>query len=164
MNERKSLFIKLSDTILTQLIVCGQYIMRQMHLQNQGGKNQGYKVKNRLVTILLIISLFLFIGSVFQTSKKIQTVNKGVKDREKQLTKLRDEEKKLQEKYDEITSPEYMEKQLRNQLNLSKENEIVLVLPPDDVLKELVPPDDAEEEFDVKPNYQKWAEVFGVKF
>ncbi len=89
-------------------------------------------------------------------------MNKEVASRENQLERLKKEEEELKKKYEEITSSEYMEKQLRNQLNLAKENEIVLVLPSDEVLQKLVPPDEEEVTFDTRPNYRKWIDVFGL--
>lgn len=120
------------------------------------------KLKDRLLTIFLLFAVFFFIASVINTSKKIKLVNKEVESREQQRAKLKEEEKDLQEKLDEITSEEYFEKQVRNQLNLSKENEIVLILPDDETLRKLVPKDVEEEASAPVPNWKKWADLFGV--
>lgn len=90
-------------------------------------------------------------------------MNDEVKSRENQLARLKKEEGELKEKYEEITSSEYMEKQLRNNLNLAKDNEIILVLPDDEILKKLVPPDVQEEGYDMRPNWKKWLDVFGIQ-
>lgn len=116
-----------------------------------------------MMTLLLFIAVVLFVVSLVQTSIKIQKMNKEVQSRENQLEKVRKEEEELKLKYEEITSSEYMEKQLRNQLNLAKENEIILVLPEDDVLRKLVPQDTQEEFDDIRPNWRKWMDVFGIK-
>jgi len=149
------------DVILTQLIVCGQYIMRHNYRFNQGGKKGVSKAQNRIVTLLLIIFFMLFISSLSQTSKKIQKVNLEVAFREEELKKLKEEQDELKIKLEEITSQEYIERQLRNELGLTKENEIVLVLPPDEILIKLLPVVE-EEVVEIKPNWQKWATLFGL--
>ena len=136
--------------------------MRHNYSLNQGGKKGVSKAQNRIVTLLLIIFFMLFISSLSQTSKKIQKVNLEVTLREEELKKLKEEQSELKIKLEEITSQEYIEKQLRNELGLTKENEIVLVLPPDDILIKLLPVVE-EEVLEIKPNWQKWAEVFGIK-
>ena len=126
------------------------------------GENRKDKYKERFLTFLLLISIIIFISSAFQTLGKIKKVNEGVSEREEKLTELKNKEEELRKKYEEITSDEYMEKQLRNQLDLSKDNEIVLVLPPDEVLKKLVPRTQVEEKMDLTPNWKKWAKIFGI--
>ena len=135
--------------------------MRHNYSLNQGGKKGVSKAQNRIVTLLLIIFFMLFISSLSQTSKKIQKVNLEVTLREEELKKLKEEQSELKIKLEEITSQEYIEKQLRNELGLTKENEIVLVLPPDDILIKLLPVVE-EEVLEIKPNWQKWATLFGL--
>ena len=135
--------------------------MRHNYSLNQGGKKGVSKAQNRIVTLLLIIFFMLFISSLSQTSKKIQKVNLEVTLREEELKKLKEEQSELKIKLEEITSQEYIEKQLRNELGLTKENEIVLVLPPDDILIKLLPVVE-EEVVEIKPNWRKWAEVFEI--
>lgn len=120
------------------------------------------RIKNNMMTVLLMIAIILFIMSLVQTSIKIRKINREVKSRENQLEQVRKEEEELKRKYEEIISSEYMEKQLRNQLNLAKDNEIILILPEDDVLRKLVPQDTQEEFDDIRPNWRKWADVFGI--
>lgn len=120
------------------------------------------RVKNKMMTVLLIIAVILFIVSLVQTSIKIRKINREVQSRENQLERVRKEEEELKRKYEEITSNEYMERQLRNQLNLAKDNEIILILPEDDVLRKLVPQDIEEKFDDIRPNWRKWADLFGI--
>ena len=135
--------------------------MRHNYSLNQGGKKGVSKAQNRIVTLLLIIFFMLFISSLSQTSKKIQKVNLEVTLREEELKKLKGEQSELKIQLEEITSQEYIERQLRNELGLTKENEIVLVLPPDDILIKLLPVVE-EEVVEIKPNWRKWAEVFEI--
>ena len=89
------------------------------------------RFKDRIITVALVISFLLFIGSISQTSKKIRIVDEEVADRQQELEKLKKEEAELKAKLEEVTSEEYMESQLSNQLNMARENEIVLVIPED---------------------------------
>jgi len=142
--------------------MCGQYIMRHTYPRKQEGKNTGITFKDKLLTILLLITFVLFVGSLSQTYIKIKKIKKEVQSRQHELAELKQTEEELKQKYAEVTSPDYIEKQLRDRLNLSKENEIVLVLPPDEVLKKFVPPDEAKEKADLTPNWRKWMNIFGL--
>ena len=136
--------------------------MRHLYSIKQQNNKRIDKIKDKVTTLFLVITFLLFVGSLMQTYRKIQKINKEIASRQNQLESLKKEEEELKKKYEEITSDEYIEKQLRNQLNLAKDNEIVLVLPPDEVLKKLVPPDEEEETFDIRPNWRKWIDVFGL--
>lgn len=136
--------------------------MRHNYIRKQEDNKLEDRVKDRIITVFLIISLFLFIGSISQTSKKIRLVNKEVTSREEELKKLQAEGSELKAKYEKLTSTEYMESQLRNQLNLSKKNEVVLILPDAEMLKKLVPLDETRGQVDMTPNWKKWADIFGV--
>jgi len=137
--------------------------MRNTFSFRKNSNTRENKVRDKIVNLFLVIVVFLFIVSLFQTSVKIRRMNDEVKSRENQLARLKNEEEELKEKYKEITSSEYMEKQLRNNLNLAKDNEIILVLPEDEILKKLVPPDTQETSYDMRPNWKKWLDVFGIE-
>jgi cell division protein FtsB len=134
--------------------------MKQLYSIEKEKNKRENRVKDKIATILLIIVSILFVTSLIQTIMKVRKMNKEIASRESQLDSLKKDEDALKKKYEEITSPEYMEKQLRNQLNLAKENEIVLVLPEDEILKKLVPPDDQEVTYDARSNWRKWYELF----
>jgi cell division protein FtsB len=137
--------------------------MRNTFSFRKNSNTRENKVRDKIINLFLVIVVFLFTVSLFQTSVKIRRMNDEVKSRENQLARLKNEEEELKEKYKEITSSEYMEKQLRNNLNLAKDNEIILVLPEDEILKKLVPPDTQETSYDMRPNWKKWLDVFGIE-
>ncbi len=137
--------------------------MKDSYSIRKGNNKKADRVKDKIMTLFLVIAVILFITSLMQTSMKIRKMNKEVASRENQLERLKKEEEELKKKYGEITSSDYMEKQLRDQLNLAKENEIILILPEDEILKKLVPPDAEEVAYDMRPNWKKWAEVFGIR-
>ncbi|MDP3994252.1 MAG: hypothetical protein Q8P91_00270, partial [bacterium] len=60
----------------------------------------------------------------------------------------------------EAKKQEYIEKQLRDKLGLSKEGETIVVLPDADTLRKLVPPIPGEEEILPDPNWKKWLKLF----
>lgn len=78
------------------------------------------------------------------------------------VEKLQKENEELQLKIEEAKKQEYIEKQLRDKLGLSKEGEIIVVLPDADTLRKLVPPIPEEEEILPDPNWKKWLKVFDV--
>jgi len=134
---------------------------RIRHINKFKSKNPG-TFKEKFFNVILALSIIVFAASVIQTSGKIKKINKEVDDRVNKLAELQKEKEKMQKKYEEVTSQEYMETQLRNQLNMSKSNEIILVLPEDELLRKLSPTDGDENEIDTMPNYLRWAEVFGI--
>lgn len=136
--------------------------MKHLYSIKQEDNKRSNKIKDKVMTLLLLVAFVLFITSLTQTIMKIRKMNKEVASRENQLERLKKEEEELKKKYEEITSSEYMEKQLRNQLNLAKENEIILILPEDEILKKLVPSDIEETAYDIRPNWRKWADIFGL--
>ncbi len=137
--------------------------MRNMFTFRKSTDTRETKAKNKIINLFLVIIVFLFIVSLLQTSAKIRKMNDEVRSRENQLKRLKEEGEELKSKYEEISSNEYMEKQLRNQLNLAKDNEIILVIPDDEILKQLVPPDTQENSYDMRPNWKKWLDVFGIE-
>ena len=50
------------------------------------------------MTLFLLITLFLFIGSLIQTSVKVRKINKEVANRRNQLERLKNEEEELKKK------------------------------------------------------------------
>lgn len=138
--------------------------MKYQYNPRQNVSDKDDYIKNRLVKLLLIIFFILFVISLPQTVLKVRKIDKEYKNREDQLRDLEEEQKILEARLREITSDEYIDKQLRDQLNLSKNNEIVLVLPEDSILERLVTDTSVQEKTDsTKPNWKKWMEVFGIK-
>jgi len=76
-----------------------------------------------------------------QTQEKLQQVKQQQEDLNRQLVKTE--------------SREYVEKEVRNKLNLSRENEVVIILPSVSPILQPTPTS-----IDALANWQKWVKVF----
>jgi len=106
------------------------------------------------VVVILSISLIRNIIYVGNASNRIL-------EAQQKLEGLKSEQSKLQSELQEIKSRSYLEKQIRDKLNLVDKGEIVLVLPEEEVLKRFSPRSVQEaEEFLPPPNWKAWFELF----
>ncbi len=137
--------------------------MRQYSLIKNNSEKRSSAVKEKILSIAFLVSLVMFLSSSVRTFKRLRNIDEEADIKERELVELRDREAQLKSKYEEITSDDYIEKQLRNQLNMTKENELILILPPDEILVKLVPKDEIINEDNTVPNWRKWAEIFFQK-
>lgn len=110
--------------------------------------------------VLPILVFTILASSLFKSVSRIKQGDEIIKKTETRLEKLNEENKKLEEQVQIVSSPEYVEKQLRDKMGLVKEGEIVLVLPEPEIVKKLAPKLSFNEVVPLKPNYQKWFDLF----
>ena len=121
-------------------------------------------MKQKIVNIMGLVGsiiVFLVLASSFVKSvRRIRDGDTQIKKTENRLNKIDEENKKLAEQLQITQSEEFMEKQLRDKLGLAREGEIILVLPEHEIVKKLAPTLPNEESVTLKPNWQKWVELF----
>lgn len=121
-------------------------------------------MKQKLVNIMgLVLPILVFLilaSSLIKSVTRIKQGNEIIKKTENRLNKINEENRKLEEQVQIVSSPEYVEKQLRDKMGLVKEGEIVLVLPEPEIVKKLAPKLSFNEAVPLKPNYQKWFDLF----
>jgi len=119
------------------------------------------KLKNyqKYLLFFLCIVFALSLARNIARIKNAQVRVEGIKER---VEKLQKEKEELRVKVEEAKKQEYIEKQLRDKLGLSKEGETIVVLPDADTLRKLVPPIPEEEETLPDPNWKKWLQVFDI--
>lgn len=105
------------------------------------------------VLIMLVMSL---LGNI----SRIKNVNLKIEKEKEKVEELRQENEELQKDLEFVQSEEYIEKQLRDSLNLAKEGEIVVILPEPEIVKKFAPRVDEEEEILPNPNWRKWMRLF----
>lgn len=93
---------------------------------------------------------------------KTKEIKKRIEKIRGRITKLEDEKEELENQLNEAKSQEYLEKQLRDKLGLSREGETIVVLPDAEILKKFVPEMPQEEETLPDPVWRKWARLFGL--
>jgi len=113
-------------------------------------------IPNYLI-IGLIVLLFLSISKNFTGASK---VNQKIAEKESKAQKLKEEQERLKKQLETVQSDAYIEKQLRDKLNLAKEGEVVVVLPPEEVLRKFAPHYEEEEDTLPDPNWKKWMKLF----
>lgn len=96
--------------------------------------------------VLLVLNLA---RSIIALSKKGELV----KQAEEKLAQERLENDELKRELSEVQSPDYIEKEAREKLNLGKEGEIVIILPS-------IPPEPGEKLIEELPNWKKWLNLY----
>ena len=119
------------------------------------------KLKNYQKYLLLFLCI-VFALSLAKNIARIKNAQVRVERMKERVEKLQKEKEELQVKVEEAKKQEYIEKQLRDKLGLSKEGETIVVLPDTDTLRKLVLPIPEEEETLPDPNWKKWAQLFGI--
>ncbi len=109
--------------------------------------------------VVVILSILL-ITSLARNVLRIQKAGGGIEKAKERVDKLTQQNQELKVKVEEVRSDEFIERQLRDKLNLAKEDEIVIVLPDDETLRKLAPKHVEEEESLPDPNWKKWVKLF----
>ena len=76
---------------------------------------------------------------------------------EEKVLRLEEKKKELSEKYQYYQTPEFIEEEARNKLNMAKPGETIVILPPN--LEELLSRSKTQAE-PLIPNWKKWWNLF----
>lgn len=107
-----------------------------------------------------LIFLFLGIGLIVKLTRDIFRLLKAggqIKLAEEKVLKLEKEKEELSQKYQYYQSPEFIEEEARNKLNMAKPGETIVILPPN--LEEILGRQKPEQKTDL-PNWEKWWKLF----
>jgi len=115
-----------------------------------------HKISNYILVIFLIMLVLSLVRNIIKTRK----ANNLILEKESKVDKIRQENADLEKKIAEMKSPEYIERQIRNNLGLVKEGEVVIILPDEETLRSLAPKDEEEEEILPDPNWKRWLKLF----
>jgi len=102
-----------------------------------------------LITLFLV---WLIINYSLQTAKLWQS-GKRIGEKKKELSLVEEKNKKLKESLGKVQSTEFIEKEAREKLGMSKEGEIIIVMPP--ILGNQINIYEENE-----PDWQKWWRLF----
>ena len=89
---------------------------------NIGSGSKFSSLPNYLVIGLIVMLIFSLLGDI----KRVRKAEKLISERQNNLEKLENEQVELKVRLEEVQSEEYIEKQIRDNLNLAKEGEIVV--------------------------------------
>lgn len=112
-------------------------------------------MSNRLIMFFISVVCLIFIVSLINSINSLWQKGNLVSDQQSFKDKLAVENQDLKEKLNHIESPDFIERQAREKLNLQREGEIVVVLPKaDNAEPQIYMPEP------VIPNWQKWWKLF----
>lgn len=112
-----------------------------------------------LILIAGLVSIFNLSRSIFSLLSKEEIFVQ----KEKRLLQLKKEKKKLEERLKEVQSPEFIEKEAREKLNLGKRGEVVVILPKLKIEKFASQSSFGAEKLKISqdlPNWKKWYKLF----
>jgi len=107
-----------------------------------------------------ILVVVFFASSVASSVKKSGEIAKNVERKKEELTQLKKEQERLKAELERVSSEEYVEKQIRDNLGMSRAGELIVVLPDPEIVKKFSPIVAQEEEVLPDPNWKKWLNLF----
>jgi len=114
----------------------------------------------KFVGYFILLLLVLMTASIIRNIGKVRAIRNEVAKEKERIEKLKAENEELQRKIEETQSDEFIERQIRDKLGLTKEGEIVVVLPDEEILRSLAPKIENEEDTLPDPNWKKWLKLF----
>jgi cell division protein FtsB len=105
--------------------------------------------------LIIILSL-----SVVQNVSRNAQISDQIQSEKAKLAKIQEDNNKLTQELAQTQSPDFIEKEVRDELGLGKAGEAMVVLPDDDTLRKLAPPVVTETDTLPDPNWLKWKKLF----
>ena len=116
--------------------------------------------RSKLSRFLLLFLSFLFLISLVRNVFRIFEAKSRIDTAQSRVDRLQSQNEELKKVLAQAQSGEYVERQLRDKLGLSKEGEIIVVLPDEETLRRLAPKPIEEEETLPDPTWRKWLKLF----
>lgn len=112
------------------------------------------KLRSVIIGIIIIIFLYNLVNQIVSTLRSGDRLSEATQ----KLHELEIENKKLKKRLEEVKTNEFLEREARNKLGLTEEDETLIIIP-DQKIEEILNPkkEDAETRL---PNWQGWLRVF----
>lgn len=114
----------------------------------------------RIIGYLTWIFAIILIVSSVRNVKKTLEIRKEIEKERGVVKNMEIANSKLQEEIIRAQSQDFIDKQIRNKLGLTKDGETVVILPDESIVKNLAPKIDIDEEDLPDPNWVKWRKLF----
>jgi len=116
-------------------------------------------MRKKLLTLAILVIGVSLIVNLSRDILRLLKAGGQVKKAEEKLVDFEKEHDSLVEKKEYFQSPEFIEEEARNKLNLAKEEETIVILPPnvEEMSRWLEQKDSQEENL---PNWKKWWRLF----
>lgn len=110
-----------------------------------------------ILGVLVLLSL-----SLVRSVNRIREAKSEISEVQKRVDNLRRENESMEKRLREESSSEFVEKQLRDKLNMVKTGEIVVILPDPEIVRTYAPKVEEKITTFPDPNWKKWMKVFGL--
>jgi cell division protein FtsL len=125
----------------------------------RAAENLKIKAKRLLGYAIWVFVVILLISTV-RNINSVRNIQSQVDSEKLKVEKMKEENAQLQAQINQAQSQDYIEKQIRNELGLSKPGEAIVVLPDPDVIRKLAPVTPVEEDTLPDPNWVRWEKLF----
>lgn len=124
-------------------------------------KNEPIKRKFRkFLGYAACILIVILLVSTIKNIERVISIRKQVNTEKMKVDKMQADNAKLQAQIAEAQSQNFIDKQIRNKLGLTKVGEVMVVLPDESVVRSLAPQESTDEEALPDPNWVKWKKLF----
>jgi len=106
------------------------------------------------------ILIIILLASTVKNIGKVNAIRKQIEDERIKVERMQTENVELQSRIVESQGSDFIEKQIRDKLGLSREGEAIVILPEESVVKSLSPPQTTQEDILPDPNWRKWFKLF----
>lgn len=114
-------------------------------------------VKRHILLVILVLLMFSALDTVVRNLRRGDVLEEA----EKRLEEARVEQENLLGEKERVGSVEFIEKEARDKLGLSRSGEIVVVLPSTEVLRRYAPSDQEDEVFlEALSVWRRWVRLF----
>ena len=120
-------------------------------------------LKLKFKRLLGYATWFLVAALLVSTVKNVNRVigiREQVREEQERVEKMQADNAKLQTQIAEAQGSDFIEKQIRDKLGLSKEGEAIVVLPDESIVRSFAPTTTTSEETLPDPNWKKWLKLF----
>ena len=122
----------------------------------QGMKNLGSKIAGWVIWILIALLGIALVSDI----QRVNQIKAQVQAEKAKVAGIQAQNNKLMTELTQTQNPDFIEKEIRNQLGLGKTGEAVVVLPDDDTLRKLAPQVPVEADTLPPPDWKKWEKLF----
>jgi cell division protein FtsL len=125
----------------------------------KAAENLKIKAKKLFGYAIWVFVVILLISTI-RNINSVRNIQSQVDSEKLKVEKMKEENAQLQAQINQAQSSDYIEKQIRNELGLSKPGEAIVVLPDPDVIRKLAPITPVEEDTLPDPNWVRWEKLF----
>ena len=117
------------------------------------------RFRNLLGYLAWFMVLILLVSTV-KNVNRVFTIRREVLEERQKVEKMQNDNAKLQSQVAEAQGTEFIEKQIRDKLGLTKAGEAIVVLPDESIIRSLAPPLTTSNDVLPDPNWVKWKKLF----